>query len=117
MFVSAYIFKIEEVERLLLIILREVANVTKYTGLWDVKFTWYYLSVTRQNWSLTTKSTNLGLPDLAWLLRFLKRYQISSTTWLLYCDRVYLHLSYENVFSIFRGVMAQFEPVKHNFPN
>ena len=42
--------------------------------------------------------------------------EISSTNWLLYCDKFHLHLSC-NIFGYFHGIMAQFKLIKHTFLN
>ena len=79
----------------------EIMEVTSHTGQCRASFIFSDMLLTRFIpivWSTTSESTLLGLAELDWSSRFSQQSKMSCTFWLLYCDRLHLHLSQNKCF-------------------
>ena len=70
--------------------------------------------LTSMAWSMTLKSTVLGLPELPDHLGSCNLSKICWAIWLPYCTVTFLTT---NIFGCFCSIMAQFELVKQKFSN
>ena len=98
----------------------KVVKVMNHTGLWDTELAWYSLSATRQI-CLYGLEQGLGIHGfkLTWscLVVEVLSIQVKFLRLFAYCTEINCTFTFctTNILGCIRGVMAQFELVKHKF--